>query len=174
MTAFDEAREEGIEAHRPALYHYCRRLTGDPFDAEDLHQETVLRAFSKLSERFEPVAHPKAYLFRMATNLWIDWQRRAAWYASDPPADIPAPDPPPQGRENQVGDVARLATEEDTVVRIDFYYFSPELLQDICEPLGRPFRNNGYAVFDRGWWNREQKGFDVRFEEAPAPKNRAG
>ena len=65
-----------VEPHRPALYRYCRRLTGDPFDAEDLNQEAVLRAFAKLSERFEPLANPRAYLFRIATNLWIDEGRR--------------------------------------------------------------------------------------------------
>ena len=68
--------DASIEPVRPALYAYCRRLTGHPFDAEDLHQDTVLRAFGALSERFEPLRDPKAYLFRIATRLWIDRTRR--------------------------------------------------------------------------------------------------
>ena len=65
-----------VEPHRPALYTHCRKLTRDPFDAEDLHQETLLRAFAQLSVRFEPIANPRAWLFRIATNLWIDTTRR--------------------------------------------------------------------------------------------------
>lgn len=65
-----------VEPHRPALYAHCRKLTGDPFDAEDLHQEALLRAFSRLAVRFEPIVNPRAWLFRVATNLWIDTTRR--------------------------------------------------------------------------------------------------
>src|SRR5215813_5604411 len=31
---------------RPALYGYCRRLAGNVWDAEDLVQDTLLRAFA--------------------------------------------------------------------------------------------------------------------------------
>ncbi len=76
-----------VEPHRPGLYRYCRRLTGNPFDAEDLHQEAVLRAFAKLSERFEPIANPRAYLFRIATHLWIDEKRRSHGHEETQPLD---------------------------------------------------------------------------------------
>ena len=35
---------------RPALYQYCRKLTYDVWDAEDLVQETLLRAFASLAK----------------------------------------------------------------------------------------------------------------------------
>ena len=37
-----------IEPLRPNLFHYFLRLTGSPFDAEDLVQETQTRAFGRL------------------------------------------------------------------------------------------------------------------------------
>jgi RNA polymerase sigma-70 factor (ECF subfamily) len=65
-----------VEPLRPALHRYCRRLTGDLWDAEDLLQDTLLRAFGVLGRLHDPVRNPRAYLLRTATNLWIDGFRR--------------------------------------------------------------------------------------------------
>jgi RNA polymerase sigma-70 factor, ECF subfamily len=61
---------------RPALHGYCRRLTGNVWDAEDLVQDALLRAFGTLGSVHHSIESPKAYLLRVATNLWIDGQRR--------------------------------------------------------------------------------------------------
>ncbi len=44
-------------AHRPALWSYCLKLTGSPWDAEDLVQETMLKAFSPISEAWPMTRH---------------------------------------------------------------------------------------------------------------------
>lgn len=66
---------------RPALYRYCRRITGNIWDTEDLLQDTLLRGFGAIgrgdvSSKAAQVKGPRAYLFRIATNLWIDQMRR--------------------------------------------------------------------------------------------------
>ena len=61
---------------RPALYGYCRRLTGNVWDAEDLVQDALLRAFATLGSIHHQIRNPRAYLLRTATNLWIDTLRR--------------------------------------------------------------------------------------------------
>ena len=61
---------------RPALHRYCRRLTGNLWDAEDLVQETLLRAFGTLGSLHQTIENPRAYLFRAASNAWIDTLRR--------------------------------------------------------------------------------------------------
>lgn len=61
--------------HRPALWSYCLNLTGSPWDAEDLVQETMLKAFSRMALLGQTV-NLKAYLFRIASNAWIDRVRR--------------------------------------------------------------------------------------------------
>jgi RNA polymerase sigma-70 factor (ECF subfamily) len=61
---------------RPALHGYCRRLTGNLWDAEDLVQDTLVRAFSQWGVAYGEVKHPRAYLLRTATNVWIDLVRR--------------------------------------------------------------------------------------------------
>lgn len=65
-----------IEPSRPELHRYCRSLTGSVWDAEDLVQDTLLRAFARLGDLLQPVDNPKAYLLRVASNLWIDRMRR--------------------------------------------------------------------------------------------------
>jgi RNA polymerase sigma-70 factor (ECF subfamily) len=60
------------------LHAYCRKLTGDLWDAEDLVQDTMLKGFATLGIVTGAVANPQAYLARIATNLWIDTQRRRA------------------------------------------------------------------------------------------------
>jgi RNA polymerase sigma-70 factor (ECF subfamily) len=63
---------------RPSLHSYCRRLTGNLWDAQDLVQDTLLRGFGTLGAVHDPVRNPRAYLLRCATNLWIDRVRRHA------------------------------------------------------------------------------------------------
>ena len=84
---------------RPALYGYCRRLTGNVWDAEDLVQDTLLRAFGRWGVTYPEIRDPRAYLLRTATNVWIDTLRRRETEARAPMANIddtPASDPNPE------------------------------------------------------------------------------
>ena len=90
------------EPLRPDLHRYCRALTGSVWDAEDLVQDTLLRAFAKLSETPQGVENPKAYLFRIASNLWIDRFRRG-----DSPELEPSALVAPPSRSTEVRDAAR-------------------------------------------------------------------
>jgi RNA polymerase sigma-70 factor, ECF subfamily len=65
-----------FEPVRPELYRYCRHLTGSPWDAEDLAQDTLARAFVTLGNSFSELPEPRAWLFRVASNAWIDRARR--------------------------------------------------------------------------------------------------
>jgi RNA polymerase sigma factor (sigma-70 family) len=64
-----------IEPYRSDLWKYCRSLTRDPWDAEDLVQETLLKAFASLGQIWQPLI-PKSYLFRIATNTWLNQIRK--------------------------------------------------------------------------------------------------
>jgi RNA polymerase sigma-70 factor (ECF subfamily) len=61
---------------RPELYRYCRELTRSPCDAEDLAQDTMARAFTTLACAEQRPTSPRAWLHRIASNLWIDRARR--------------------------------------------------------------------------------------------------
>lgn len=64
------------EPLRPELYRYCRHLTRSPWDAEDLVQDALARAFVTLGQMGGPPENPRAGLFRVTSNLWIDRARR--------------------------------------------------------------------------------------------------
>jgi RNA polymerase sigma-70 factor (ECF subfamily) len=64
------------EPLRADLYRYCRHLTRSPWDAEDLAQDALARAFVTLGQMGEAPPNPRAWLFRVASNLWLDQLRR--------------------------------------------------------------------------------------------------
>jgi RNA polymerase sigma-70 factor (ECF subfamily) len=68
--------EETALVHLDALYGAACRLTRNARDAEDLVQETVLRAY-RFWETFEKDSNCKAWLLRILTNTFInEYQRR--------------------------------------------------------------------------------------------------
>jgi RNA polymerase sigma-70 factor (ECF subfamily) len=87
---------ETYEPLRTDLYRYCRHLTRSPWDAEDLAQDALARAFVTLGQMGQSPPNARAWLFRVASNLWIDRMRhlrREEPLAIDPPAGDAAPDP---------------------------------------------------------------------------------
>ena len=60
-----------------ALYRTALRMTRSEADAEDLVQETYIRAF-RFREQFAPGTNLKAWLFRILTNTFINQYRRKA------------------------------------------------------------------------------------------------
>ena len=58
-----------------ALYRTALRMTRSEADAEDLVQETYIKAF-RAREQFTPGTNLKAWLFRILTNTFINSYRR--------------------------------------------------------------------------------------------------
>jgi RNA polymerase sigma-70 factor (ECF subfamily) len=67
--------EEAALVHADALYGAALRMTRDRADAEDLLQETFLKAF-RAYDRFEEGTNLRAWLFRILTNTYISTYRR--------------------------------------------------------------------------------------------------
>jgi RNA polymerase sigma-70 factor (ECF subfamily) len=70
-TAGDEsAFSELVERHRRELQAHAYRIVGSREDAEDLTQETFLRAW-RMRESFQGRASFRAWLYRIATNTCL-------------------------------------------------------------------------------------------------------
>ena len=79
--------------HLDALYNFAMYLTRNPPEADDLVQETYLRAF-RFSHRFQPGTHLRAWLFQILRNTFLTFYRlreREAPIAEDgvPDWDVP-------------------------------------------------------------------------------------
>ncbi|MFD5248324.1 sigma-70 family RNA polymerase sigma factor [Amycolatopsis sp. NPDC058340] len=66
---------ERVEQHERELRVHCYRMVGSYDDAQDLVQETFLRAW-RGREGFEGRASFRAWLYRIATNTCLDFLRR--------------------------------------------------------------------------------------------------
>jgi RNA polymerase sigma-70 factor (ECF subfamily) len=60
--------EAVMELHHAEIFRYLRRVTARASDADDLSQETFLRAW-KAYRRLDGEANVRAWLFTIATNL---------------------------------------------------------------------------------------------------------
>lgn len=64
-----------IIPHLDALYNFALRLTTDPNDAEDLVQDTIVKAYRFFSS-YEKGTNAKAWLFRILKNSYINNYRK--------------------------------------------------------------------------------------------------
>jgi len=67
--------EQAVLEHLDALYGTALKMTGQVAEAEDLVQDTFLRAI-RFHRKFEPGTNLKAWLFKMMVNLFINRYRR--------------------------------------------------------------------------------------------------
>ena len=64
-----------LTEHLPALRTWAGQLCRSPVDAEDLVQDTAVRALAALA-RGEPQGHPAAWLFLIMRSAYVDQKRR--------------------------------------------------------------------------------------------------
>ena len=95
------AFEALVDGYRRELLVHCYRMLGSFHDAEDLVQETLLRAWEKRTSLTSPGSY-RAWVYRIATNLCLN-RLRSAPRRSLPPGTYPQSDPsspaPPRLRE---------------------------------------------------------------------------
>jgi RNA polymerase sigma-70 factor (ECF subfamily) len=67
--------EQEVLPHLDAVYRFALRLTGSPSDAEDLVQETFLRAF-RAWDQYTPGTRAKSWLFTICRNVFLRQRKR--------------------------------------------------------------------------------------------------
>jgi RNA polymerase sigma-70 factor, ECF subfamily len=72
-----EAFDRLVGELRPNLHRYCARMTGSVLDGEDVVHEAIIKAIEALPQT-ELIAHPQAWLFRIAHNAALDFLRHRA------------------------------------------------------------------------------------------------
>ena len=95
-----------LEELVPHVWRFALQLTQDAHQADDLTQETMLRAW-RHRRRLRDTRSAQPWLFNIAANLWRDEKRRergnpkqVALVAEDQPVTSPTPDQQLVAREN--------------------------------------------------------------------------
>lgn len=105
------------------VFLYLRSLTAAADLAEELTQETFVKALSSLS-RFDGSQDIRAWLFTIARNAYYSHCRRQKKYADHPPSEIIA--------EDSTGFTERLADEESA-------FLIHRFVHQMCEPYKEVF-----------------------------------
>jgi len=189
--AFADVAREQLDG----LYGYCVRLTNDRTDAEDLVQDTLLRAMRAYSH-LRDEARAKGWLFAIATNGWRDLYRArgrtpptVSLDSRDPDDDfslfttIAIEDPFPYSDELHL-DFLRLFRDEDVqdvFAQINPVFGAPLILTTIhgfsCKeaatildlPLGTILSrlHRGRKQLERGMWDYAVKNGLVEVGDEP-------
>jgi RNA polymerase sigma-70 factor (ECF subfamily) len=106
-----------VDRYWDRLYRWLFHLTHDRHAAEDLTQETLLKAFAGL-RTFRPDSNFRAWLFRIGHNNFVNQQRLRRGTRQALPADLPAGDEGPveqtlsrEALQHLTRAVGRLPTE---------------------------------------------------------------
>ena len=91
MTRAVQTFGEVVDAHQTEVLRYLRRLTSNGAEAEDLFQETFLRALPAF-RRLRTGSSHRAWLYRIATNVFLN-DRRASRRRKDIPLTVDVPEP---------------------------------------------------------------------------------
>ncbi|MEV4809516.1 SigE family RNA polymerase sigma factor [Micromonospora avicenniae] len=132
--------EEFADSRLAALLRYAVMLTGDPHQAEDLVQETMVRVQLNW-RRVTRADSPERYVRRMLTNQYIDW-RRGSWVRrvllrAEPDEAMPEPTDHAQSsvdRDQIWTWLARLPRRQRATLVLRYYEDLPDA--EIADILG--------------------------------------
>lgn len=134
-----EAGQRFVHEHYGAIYRYLRSLTLQPDLADDLTQETFLRAWCRL-DTFQGRGSLRSWLYRIAHRQFLNrLQRRSVEPGRDELAAVAAPDATTWTDAVELRDVIdRLPLEQREVVLLHYLegYTSSEIGHIVDAPVG--------------------------------------
>ena len=151
-----------VERHSRAVFRLAFRLTGNEQDAEDVVQESFLKAYRRL-DQFESRANFGSWIYRIAANCAYDLLRARARRderplaeddpdAVDPLSSLPADDPSPERlvfgtevRSRMTAAFARLSARERSAFVLRHY--EGLTLEEIGEALDLDTNATKHSVF---------------------------
>ena len=75
-----------VELYGKDVFGFCKKITYSEFDAEELYQDTFLKAL-EIAGRIDENENPKSFLLSVAVSLWKNKQRKYARRARIAPTD---------------------------------------------------------------------------------------
>lgn len=98
--------EQCINKYGKEIYSFCRYLTGNQQEADDLYQDTFLKGI-ELEHRINWQDNPKSYFLSIAVRIWKNRKRKAAWRKRILPMEVLI-----EERDEEVSGSAGMSPEE--------------------------------------------------------------
>ena len=144
-----------VELHGSDLYRFAWSITGTSHDAEDVYQETLLKAF-RAWKKLPADANHRAWLFRIASNTWISDRRkqgRVHQFGDDHP-ELPSREPDTATRvvaqdtlDHVTSAISILPPKQRTALVLRKYHdMSYEDIGEVLECSGEAARANVYEA----------------------------
>jgi RNA polymerase sigma-70 factor, ECF subfamily len=146
------------DQHAAALWLYAMRLTGDRARAEDVVQETLLRAWQHPEVGEDNERSPRAWLFTVARDMIIDERRSLPFRNQVSPLDgyiVPESAGPAEVNAALIADA--LALQHRAVIRHSYYLgrTTAQIAQDLHVAEGTAKSGLHYAM--RALWRTLQE-----------------
>lgn len=146
-----------VDRHSRSIYRLAYRMTGKPEDAEDVVQETFVRAYRQLG-RFESRANFATWLYRIGFNCAIDYMRaRPHRETSETHETLDQLSRPPQGPSmddlvyaGEIGErvqtaLGELSPQERAAFLMRHYQGCS--IEEICAALGLKTNAAKHSIF---------------------------
>ncbi|WP_010275080.1 RNA polymerase sigma factor [Paenibacillus senegalensis] len=122
---------ETVKLHGKSVYGFCYKLARNKEDADDLYQDTFLKAV-ELKARMDVNGNPKAFLISIAIRLHKNHRRKLAWrFRIAPTANLEEAAAMPDL-------FAAGATPEDTVLSLELRTIIQEAAYRLNDKLKLP------------------------------------
>ncbi len=134
--------EELVRRYHVGLIIHCENLVGDRDEAEDLSQEAFVRAYLRLDDFDSEKARFSTWLYKIATNLAIDYLRKNKRKADvdniELFADVTMPTFIEEEEKQEIRDaVSQLMPPEYREV-IEAYYWHGKSYREIANQVNVP------------------------------------
>lgn len=100
-----------IKEYSRDIYSFCKHLTCDSQEADDLYQDTFTKAI-EIREKMDYNNNPKSYLLSIALRIWRNRKRKYAWRKRI--ADIR---PTEELQDTQIPESTETSVEEQVLSR---------------------------------------------------------
>jgi RNA polymerase sigma-70 factor (ECF subfamily) len=134
--------EELVSRYHVGLIIHCDSLLGDRDQAEDVAQEAFIKAYLQLATFDATKARFSTWLYRIATNLAIDYlrkeKRKVVVAEIEAIAEHTMPTHLEDERKQEVRSAVHALTPPEYRAVIEAYYWEGKSYQQIADQIGKP------------------------------------
>ena len=130
-----------VEDYGKDIYSFCKKLTYNEYDAEELYQDTFLKVMD-VADRIDAENNPKSYLISVSISLWNNKKRKYARRNRIAPTEH-------IDEENSINIYKTDYTPEDEVVKKELYELINKVVSELDDKMRIPFLlfyNSGMSV----------------------------